>query len=133
MSQSKEGEVVYNKVSDTDVYDGSWIYSAAINSYLKPVTLSKLIEDSMLSEAIGFVEWVDKEGWFRSSRGTYKGKWYKVYNNIGEGYMTSEGLYNEWLKTKLTNKKSDNCEKCGDKFWLYDEQGQRIGGCTCHY
>ena len=25
------------------------------------------------------------------------------------------------------------CPKCNDRFWLYDNEGNRIGGCECHY
>lgn len=24
------------------------------------------------------------------------------------------------------------CERCNDQYWIYDDNGQRIGGCECH-
>lgn len=28
--------------------------------------------------------------------------------------------------------KEPACKKCNDQYWLYDDNGQRIGGCECH-
>lgn len=56
----------------------------------------------------------------------------QIYHAIGEGYGFN-GSKEDCVK--IINGILDGkpqCEKCGDKFWLYDEQGQRTGGCPCH-
>ena len=37
------------------------------------------------------------------------------------------------IKKHIGDRRKTTCPDCGDRGWLYDKKGARIGICPCHY
>jgi hypothetical protein len=64
-----------------------------------------------------------------------------VIDNFGEG---SQPSFEQWYTEQKLNKHGvvrggdkirgkATCPDCGDRGWLYDNDGRRTGTCPCHY
>ena len=81
------------------------------------------------SEAVAFTKWIN------NIKNTPMTKAEQIYEAIGKGYgfNGSKEQCVKIINDILSPPYKPKCDKCNDKFWLYDENDNRIGGCICHY
>ena len=50
-----------------------------------------------------------------------------------EAMKIAEEEYDLYEVVNVSEAKRTVCPDCGDRGWLYDDEGRRTGTCPCHY